>query len=120
MFISDYPTVWMIYLVCAFLCFLSGYYLTKWLYRPLHNLLVVVAFVMLFSPTHIGNLDGIDLYAPSSLIVVLDVVFKIGDKYNQAITDLLQFSAIAAGIYLLFAVARFIYAKLKQQNTKEI
>jgi len=87
----------------------------------LRNLLNIAVFVVLFSPTNIGNIDDMYLYAPSSIIIALNILFDMGDSFvNTAIVDLLKFSAIMLALYFFVVIIQFIKFKIKNNIASHV
>jgi len=116
MFYADYPIVWLIYLVVSFIAFLAGYFLFKGLYKPINHILLILLAVALFSTTLINNQNDFLIYAPSSIIVILDLVLKIGNFSSLAITNLILHATLSLLIYLLIVI--FIFCYKRRQTVK--
>jgi len=111
MFLADYPLVWQIYLAVAAVCLLTAFFLFKGLWRPIHHLLIIFLAVLLFSPTLVSNENNFMIYAPSSIIVFLDLAFKTGNLAAAAISNLIWHAAICCGVYVPIAILLALWHK---------
>jgi hypothetical protein len=80
--------------------------MTRWMWRWLREPLRLLVFVLLFSPTIIEPVK--EKVAPAIAITALDLLFKVGNNAWRAISDLLMYSMLAFGLYLVFAAIRFM------------
>ncbi|MGF6154163.1 hypothetical protein QFZ84_005171 [Pseudomonas fluorescens] len=102
---NDYLIAWGLYAFAALGCLLVWMRLTRWMWRWLREPLRLLMVVLLFSPTIIDPVK--EKFAPAIAITALDLLFKVGNNIWRAISDLVMYSMIAFGIYLIFALIRF-------------
>lgn len=102
---NDYTIAWGLYAFAALGCLLVWFLMTRWMWRYLREPLVIIVGVLLFTPTMIDATK--DIYAPAVAITALDLLFKVGSNVWNALSDLLMYSMIALGIYVLFALIRW-------------
>ncbi|NUT81312.1 MULTISPECIES: hypothetical protein [Pseudomonas] len=102
---NDYLIAWGLYAFAALGCLLVWMRMTRWMWRWLREPLRLLMAVLLFCPTIVDPVK--DKVAPALAIVALDVLFKVGNNVWRAASDLLMYSMIAFGIYLIFVLIRF-------------
>ncbi|EXF93968.1 MFS transporter [Pseudomonas fluorescens HK44] len=102
---NDYLIAWGLYAFAALGCLLVWMRLTRWMWRWLREPLRLLVVVLLFSPTIIDPVK--EKFAPAIAITALDLLFKVGNNIWRAISDLVMYSMIVFGIYLIFALIRF-------------
>lgn len=113
-FENDYTLAWTAYLVGALGGFLVWFKLTGWMWRWLREPLQVLMAVLLFTPTLVDPERG--LMAPALAIVALDLLFGMGSELWRAVSDLLLFSLVAAVLYAVLVVARWLLSYRDKDN----
>ncbi|WPP01088.1 MFS transporter [Pseudomonas sp. HR96] len=106
---NDYLHAWAIYAVAALGCLLVWFRITRWMWRFLREPLRVIGLVALVAPTLIDPAQ--EKYAPAVAVTALDLVFKVGNNAWRSISELLMYSMIALGIYLVFALIRWPFLR---------
>jgi pyruvate/2-oxoglutarate dehydrogenase complex dihydrolipoamide acyltransferase (E2) component len=101
---NDYMIGWGLYAFAALGCLLVWMKLTGWMWRYLREPLWLIGALLLFSPTLIDPVK--EKYAPALAISVLDLAFKVGNNVWRAVLDLATYSAVAFGLYVVFALIR--------------
>lgn len=122
----DYFMAWAAYLAAAFGCLLIAFFSTRWMWRWLREPLCVVVAVLLFTPSLIEPAHH--FYAPSVAVAALGFLFKAGTHLPLALMDLASIGAVAAGLYGVFALGRWLFwrsrpaveAKAEPAETTEI
>ncbi|WP_285436631.1 MFS transporter [Pseudomonas sp. fls2-241-R2A-110] len=102
---NDYLIAWGLYAFAALGCLLVWMRMTRWMWRWLREPLQLLVAVLLFSPTIIDPVK--EKVAPAIAITTLDLAFKVGNNAWRAISDLLMYSMIAFGLYLVVVAIRF-------------
>ncbi|WP_213876793.1 MFS transporter [Pseudomonas sp. dw_358] len=102
---NDYLHAWAIYAVAALGCLLVWFRITRWMWRWLREPLRVIGLVALVSPTMIDPAQ--EKYAPALAVTALDLVFKVGNNAWRTLSELLMYTMIALGVYLVFALLRW-------------
>lgn len=102
---NDYLTAWGLYLFAALGCLLVWYLMTRWMWRYLKEPLLVLAAVLLFTPTTVDPVK--EALAPAVAITALDLLFKVGSNVWAAVSDLAMYGMFAFGAYLLFVLVRW-------------
>ena len=102
---QDYLLAWAVYAAAALGCLLVAWRITGWMWRWLREPLRVLVAVLLGTPTLIDPTR--DYYAPAIAATALDILFKTGSNLWQAVSELAMYGAIAAVLYLLFALVRW-------------
>ena len=72
---------------------------------------------MLFSPTVVD--PGKDFFAPAIAITALDLLLKVGNNAWRAAADMSMYAMLAMGVYLLFALIRWPFERLRQKHRQE-
>lgn len=106
---NDYLHAWAIYAVAALGCLLVWFRITRWMWRFLREPLRVIGLVALAAPTMIDPAQ--EKYAPAVAVTALDLVFKVGNNAWRTISELLMYTMIALGIYLVFALIRWPFLR---------
>jgi len=102
---NDYTIAWGLYAFAALGCLLVWFLMTRWMWRYLREPLLVIAAVLLFTPTIIDPVK--EKFAPAVAITALDLLFKVGSNVWRAVSDLAMYGMIAFGLYLLFVLIRW-------------
>lgn len=103
---NDYLISWGLYAFAALGCLLVWMRMTRWMWRWLREPLRLLMAVLLFTPTIIDPVK--EKYAPALAITALDLLFKVGNNVWRAVSDLFMYGMIAFGIYLIFALIRWL------------
>ncbi|HEX8541103.1 MAG TPA: MFS transporter [Pseudomonas sp.] len=102
---NDYTIAWGLYAFAALGCLLVWFLMTRWMWRYLREPLLVIAAVLLLTPTIIDPVK--EKFAPAVAITALDLLFKVGSNVWRAVSDLVMYGMIALGVYLLFVLIRW-------------
>lgn len=103
---NEYQLAWLLYLVAALGCFWVWTFFTRWMWRYLREPLWLVAAVVLFSPT-LADPNG-SAWVPSLAMAAMDIAFKVNNDAWRALADMLFYGTVAAVVYVIFALLRFV------------
>jgi len=94
--------------------FIAWHQLTSRFWLPVRHLFRIISLILLFSPTQISVNDN--LYAPSGIIIALDLLFKMGDSAEQALINIMMHGFFITLSYLFFILLLFVMRKNKPKN----
>ncbi len=103
---NEYELAWLVYGVAALGCFWVWTFFTRWMWRYVRELLWLAAAVVLFSPTLVD--PGGSEWAPSAIMAVMDIVFKVNNDAWRALADITAYGSLALAVYALFVVIRWL------------
>ncbi|MFF7708256.1 MFS transporter [Pseudomonas sp. NPDC007930] len=102
---NDYLIAWGIYAFAALGCLLVWFRATRWMWRWLREPLRLLAAVAVCVPTAVDSSSA--RLAPAIAISALDILFKDTSHLWATVPTLAMYTAIAFGVYLLFALLRW-------------
>lgn len=117
MFDTDYNIAWTVYLCGAFGGVLVWWRMTRWMWRLLWEPLWLLVAVIAFTPTLVD--PSRDLHAPAIAITVMDLLFEMGNNAWRAVSDLVFYALIALGLYIPFALLRWLIMSRFAQTSAE-
>ncbi|TWI53738.1 hypothetical protein IQ22_02344 [Pseudomonas duriflava] len=110
----DYLIAWAVYGVSALGCLWVCFKATGWMWRWLREPIRLIVALLLFSPTIADPEHG--FYAPSSAIVVLDLVFHVGNSAWRAVAEMALYGCIALILYLVFVLVRWLIQRSRRNQ----
>lgn len=114
MFENDYSLAWTAYLAGATGCFLVWCRMTRWMWRWLREVLRILVAILLFTPTLVD--PERDLHAPAIAITAMDILFDVGNNAWRAVSDLVLYTLIALGIYLVWRLLRWLWSRHQEDE----
>lgn len=107
---QEYTLLWAAYIVAGLFTVLCCAYFTRWLWRWLREVICLLAAAIIFTPTLVDVSRG--LKAPAVGVVALDALLHTGINIATALPEIVVTATFALGIYIVFAIIRFIVGRL--------